>query len=320
MGASGAGRPRIVCVACWNVDLTTTVTRLPAAGETVLGQSFTTGPGGKGANVAVGAARLGAQVEIIARLGDDDFGRRALPFWRDEGIGCSQVQVAPGEPNAVATILVAADGENSIAVFPGAGFRLGGDQVRAARAVFETAAIVAMPLEIQDDAVGAALELARACGARTVLNPAPARTLPRAWLGLVDVLTPNRLEARQLCGLPSDDASTPAELGRRLLDLGVGAVVMTCGGDGAWVFERGQAPLPIPVFAVQPVDTVGAGDAFNAGLCVALAEGRTLAQAARWASATAALATTRHGAALAMPVRSEVQALIDESGKRAQRE
>jgi ribokinase len=308
MNASTA--PAVVCVACWNVDLVTRVAHLPAPGETVMGDGFTTGPGGKGSNVAVGLARLGAKVTVVARLGDDEFGRRALPFWQGEGIDCTHAQVAPGEANAVATILVADDGENSIAVFRGAGFRLGAEQVRAARPAFERAAIATMPLELQDDAIGAALTLARECGTRSMLNPAPARALPAEWLRAVDVLTPNALEACQLCGLPADAAAAPEQLGARLLDRGVGAVVMTCGAAGAWVFEPGQAPLPVAPFAVHTVDTVGAGDAFNAGLAMALAEGATLAQAARFASATAALATTRHGAALAMPMRNEVDGLL----------
>ena len=300
----------IVCVACWNVDLTMRVPRLPAAGETLLGDTFTIGPGGKGANVAVGAARLGAHVDIVARLGDDDFGRKALPFWQAENIGTVHTSVATGEPNAVASILVSADGENSIAVFRGAGFALTAEQVQAARPAFANAAIVAMPLEIQDEAVGSALRLARDCGARSVLNPAPARALPREWLALVDVLTPNALEARQLCGVAEGQAMDIPSLGQRLLDLGVGAVVMTDGANGAWVFEHGQPSRHVAPFKVQAINTVGAGDAFNAGLCVALAEGQPLKDAARFASAAAALATTREGAAQAMPRRTEVTALM----------
>jgi len=302
---------RIACLACWNVDLTLRVPHLPSRGETLFGDAFTIGPGGKGSNVAVGAARLGAQVDVIARLGDDDFGRRALPFWHAEGIGTAHTEVATGEPNAVASILVGADGENQIAVFRGAGYRLGADQVRAARAAFVRAAVVTLPLEVHDEAVGAALQLARECGARTLLNPAPARPLPQEWLTQVDVLTPNALEAHQLCGLDTAATIDVAALGGRLLGLGVGAVVMTCGADGAWVFESAQPPRHVAPFSVRAVDSVGAGDAFNAGLCVALAEGASLAEAARFASATAALATTREGAALAMPMRAEVHHLLN---------
>jgi ribokinase len=303
---------RVVCIACWNVDLTMRVPHMPMAGETLLGDAFSIGPGGKGSNVAVGAARLGAKVDVVARLGDDDFGRMALPFWQAEGIGTKHTVVAAGEPNAVASILVSADGENSIAIFRGAGFALDAAQVLAAHQLFEGAAVVAMPLEIQDEAVGAALQLAKASGARTVLNPAPARTLPREWLKLVDVLTPNALEARQLCGLDPQATATPQLLGQRLLELGLGAVVMTDGARGAWVFERNQHALHVPPFAVHATNTVGAGDAFNAGLCVALAEGQSLGDAARFASAAAALATTREGAAQAMPHRAEVEALLEE--------
>jgi ribokinase len=294
--------PRLVCLACWNVDLTLRVERLPAAGETVFGDTFDTGPGGKGSNVAVGAARLGAAVEVVARLGDDAHGRRALPFWQAEGIGTAHTETAAGEPNAVASILVAADGENQIAVFRGAGFRLSARQVRAARPAFERAAVVTMPLEVHDEAVGAALALARECGVRTIVNPAPARALPREWLPLIDVLTPNQHEAAQLAAGGTVDA---------LLAQGVGAVVMTRGAEGAVVRAGGHPPRVVPAFRVRAVDTVGAGDAFNAGLAVALAEGATLADAARFAAATAALATLQPGAAAAMPRREAVDALMN---------
>lgn len=303
-------RRGVVCIACWNVDLVTRVERLPAPGETVMGDGFTTGPGGKGSNVAVGLARLGAQVSVVARLGDDEFGARARPFWQGEGIDCTHTTVAAGEPNAVASILVADDGENSIAVFRGAGFRLTAAEVLAARPDFERAALVTMPLELHDEAIGTALALARETGTRTLLNPAPARALPAEWFTCVDVLTPNALEARQLVGLPADADIPPAALGAQLLERGVGAVVMTGGRHGAWVFERGHAPLHVPPFAVNAIDTVGAGDAFNAGLAAALAEGAALPDAARFASATGALATTRTGAALAMPQRAEVEVLL----------
>jgi ribokinase len=161
--------------------------------------------------------------------------------------------------------------------------------------------------------------LARACGARSVLNPAPARALPSEWLRVVDVLVPNAIEARQLAGLEADADISPVELGTHLLARGVGAVIMTCGAQGAWVFTSGQAPVPVAPFAVQAVDTVGAGDAFNAGLAMALAEGAPLADAARFASATAALAVTKHGAALAMPRRGEVETLLTTATKETKR-
>lgn len=303
-------KPSIVCVACWNVDLTMRVPHLPAPGETLLGSRFATGPGGKGSNAAVAAARLGAQVSVVARLGDDDFGRRALPFWQDEGIDATHTGTAKGEPNAVAQILVSDDGENCITVFRGAGWGLRGADVLAARAVFERARVVGLPLEIQDEAVGAALTLARSCGAITVLNPAPARELPADWLACVDVLTPNALEARQLCGLAADSDVSLTELGSLLLQRGCRSVVMTDGARGSWVFEPGAAAMQVPPFKVQAINTVGAGDAFNGALMVALAEGRTLTDAARFASAAAALSTTRDGAAESAPCRAEVEALL----------
>jgi ribokinase len=304
-----ASAPRIVCVACWNVDLTMRVPHLPAPGETLLATGFTTGPGGKGCNAAVAAARLGGAVSLVARLGDDDHGRSGPPFWQGEGINSSHCRTAVGEPNAVAQILVADGGENCISVFRGAGFALRSDDVHAAEPAFVRARVVGMPLEIQDEAVFAALQIARRHGATTVLNPAPARSLPDTWWPLIDVLTPNALEARQLCGLSPDAPATLPELGAALLARGCGSVVMTDGAHGAWVFERDQPPLHVPPFTVMTVDTVGAGDAFNGALMVALGEGRPLAQAALFANAAAALSTTMHGAAAAMPRRHEVDAL-----------
>lgn len=300
----------ILCVACWNVDLTMRVPHLPAPGETLLGSHFDSGPGGKGCNAAVAAARLGGQVGIVARLGDDDYGRSALPFWQGEGIDAGFSLTAPGEPNAVAQILVADDGENTISVFRGAGWRLSATDVNAARAAFDRARVVAMPMEIQDEAIDAALMMGRRSGALNVLNPAPARDLSPAWWNAIDLLTPNGLEARQLCGLPSDAEVATETLGALLLARGCGAVVMTDGARGAWVFERDQPALHVAPFSVATVNTVGAGDAFNGGLMVGLAEGQTLRQSARLASAAAALATTRHGAASAMPYRQEVEALL----------
>ncbi len=308
--ATSPSPARIVCVACWNVDLTMRVPHLPAPGETLLATSFTSGPGGKGCNAAVAAARLGGAVRLVARFGDDANGRSGPPFWQAEGIDTTHCSTAAGEANAVAQILVAEGGENCISVFRGAGWRLGAGDVAAAEAAFVQARVVGMPMEIQDEAINAALHLAQQHGAVAVLNPAPARPLQDHWWPLVGVLTPNALEARQLCGIADGAPATLPELGAMLLARGCGAVVMTDGARGAWVFERGQPPVPVAPFAVATVDTVGAGDAFNGALMLALAEGRPLVAAAVFANAAAALSTTVQGAAQAMPQRSAVDALL----------
>jgi ribokinase len=295
----------VVCIASFNADLVSHVPRPIARGETMLASRFEILPGGKGSNAAVACARQGARVAVMARIGDDAFGRMALDLWAREGIIADAVDVVAGERSGVAQILVFDDGDNSIAVAPGAGAALGAAQVRAAAALVGGARVVMSSCEVPFEATQAAFEMARASGATTLLNPAPARPLPDALLGVTDILTPNQNELRALTGV--DDT---AAAGQALIARGPRAVVVTLGSHGCAWFERGQAPASLPGHAVDVVDTIGAGDTFTGALAAALARGDTLEQAARWANAAAALSVTRAGATGGMPSRDAVSAWL----------
>ncbi|WP_137892300.1 ribokinase [Ramlibacter sp. 2FC] len=294
----------VVCVASWNADLISRVTRPVARGETLMASAFSISPGGKGSNAAVAAARQGARVALIARIGDDDFGRMGMQLWHAEGIDTTHVEQAAGEHSGVAQILVYDDGDNSIAVAPGAGSGLGARQVQGARDQLARCKLVMASCEVPLPATLEAFRIAREAGARTVLNPAPARPLPDELLALVDVLTPNETELRALAGLDADVPVADAALA--LLARGPRAVLVTLGAAGCRLFEGGQPPLGLAGRTMPVTDTIGAGDTFTGALAAALARGEALQTAMRWANAAAALSVTRRGAIDGMPTRAQV--------------
>ncbi|WP_157267344.1 ribokinase [Azohydromonas aeria] len=300
----------VVCIASWNTDLVSRVPRPPARGETLLADAFDITPGGKGSNAAIACARQGARVALVARIGDDDFGRNGLQLWVAEGIDARHVEVAPGERSGVAQILVYPDGDNSIAVAPGAGSGLGARQVEAAAATIAAARVVMASCEVSLDATLAAFRIARAHGVRTLLNPAPARPLPDALLALTDVLTPNETELLALAGL---DRATLEQGAQALLRRGVGAVVATLGAEGCrlWLDDGGASHAVAGWRMPAVADTVGAGDTFTGSLAAALARGEPLPQALRWANAAAALSVTGRGAIGAMPTLARTRALLE---------
>ncbi|MGY4707590.1 ribokinase [Candidatus Bipolaricaulota sp. J31] len=300
---------KIVVVGSANVDLVVQTERAPRAGETVVGEGFTQAPGGKGANQAVAAARLGTEVAFIARVGDDDFGRWNLENYRREGIDTSYITVDPEVPSGVALIVVERNGENRIVVVPGANGRLRPDDVTRAEEAFAGAAALLVQLEVPLDTVEAALRLAREHGLTTILNPAPARPLPEGLLGLVDILTPNETELLHISGAGALDPGGIPALARRLLARGPGHVIVTLGERGALVVSP-DGEAHVPPFPVDPVDTTAAGDAFNGALAVALAEGMEMEAAVRFACAAGALATTVLGAQPSLPRRDQVEALL----------
>jgi ribokinase len=299
----------VVCIASFNADLVSRVPRPVARGETVLAQRFEVLPGGKGSNAAVACARQGARVAVLARIGNDDFGRMALELWAREGIETGAVDVAGSERSGVAQIWVYDDGDNSIAVAPGAGEGLAEPHVQAAEPRLSAARVVMASCEVPLVATEAAFGLARAAGATTLLNPAPARPLPATLWSLIDVLTPNVSELHALAGTTEgdDDIAAAAEA---LLARGPRAVLVTLGGQGCALFRAGQAPRAWPGHAVQVADTIGAGDTFTGALAAALARGEPLEQAARWANAAAALSVTGGGAIGGMPGLDAVDALL----------
>lgn len=301
-----AGEPRagsVAVVGSINVDFVVPVERLPLAGETVLGRDCQRYPGGKGANQAVAAARLGANVAFVGRVGDDDLGDTVAAAVKNAGVDVSRLYRTPDTPTGLAMITVTETGDNTITVSPGANHRLTVADIAAARGVLVDATVVLCQLEIPIDTVVAAAE----CATGTViLNPAPATALPAKLLERVDVLVPNRSELARLA-----DAAEPAtleeavRLATRLADRA--AVVVTLGAEGALLVREGEA-IHIPTVPVDVVDTTGAGDTFCGALAEALARGCDLDASVRWAVRAAAIATTRYGAQTAMPTRGELDA------------
>lgn len=296
---------RIVVVGSSNTDMIVRSDRLPLAGETVLGQDLVTAAGGKGANQAVAAARLGAPVTFVAKIGTDMFGDEALANFHREGLDTRFVFREPGVPSGVALIVVGPDGQNIITVAPGANNRLSPADIESAREVFAGAAVVVLQLETPVETVTAAARMGKANGATVILNPAPARPLPDELLELVDILTPNETEAEILTG-----EKDPTAAARRLLDRKLNTVLITLGKNGA-LFATGQEPAKIiPGFVVKAVDATAAGDAFNGALAVAVAEGRNMDQAIRFSHAVAALSVMKLGAQPSLPTLNEVRRFL----------
>lgn len=301
--------PHIVVVGSANTDMVVRVPRIPRPGETVLGGRFFMAAGGKGANQAVAAARLGARVTFVGRLGRDMFGRQTEENLRREGIDTTHLIWDAETSSGVALIMVSEDGENSIAVAPGANGALTPADVERAERAIAGASVVLLQLEVPLDAVQRAAELAARHGVRTVLNPAPAAPLPDDLLRRVDLMTPNEHEARLLSGPHAGVVDGAEAAAQALLTRGVRAVAMTLGRRGALVAEAGRMEL-VPSFKVNPVDTTGAGDAFNGALAVMWGQGRPLVDAVRYANAVAALATTVMGAQPSMPTAEKVAAFL----------
>jgi ribokinase len=297
---------RIAVVGSYATGLTMKVERIPCAGETLLGTGYRVDFGGKGSNQAVGCARLGAHVDFVAKIGKDSFGEMALGLYRDEGIGTANVTQSADAPTGVGFIVVeATSGQNCIVLDPGANELLTPADVSAATLALQSAAVVLTQLEIPVEAAEAALSLGRMAGAVTILNPAPVRPLPASLLELVDVLTPNETEARVLAGLTATSSVDPQTVAQQLIRQGVKQVVMTLGERGA-LLVNGASCTHIPAISVQAVDTTGAGDAFNAGLATALAQGASLAEAVQFAIITGAMAVTRDGVIPSLPRHQEV--------------
>jgi ribokinase len=304
-----AARKRIVVIGSSNTDMVVRTPAIPRPGETVLGGEFFMAPGGKGANQAVAAARAGGEVYFIARIGDDVFGRQSLDGFIRDGIHVEYLIKDKAAPSGVALIIVGPDGENSIAVASGANARLAVEDVARARPVIASADIVLTQLESPLETVREAIEAGASAGVPVVLNPAPARALEDEILRRVSYLTPNETEAEILTGITLIKKSDLAKASDSLLARGLKAVLITLGAKGVYVATPEKKEI-VPAFKVIPVDTTAAGDAFNGALAVALAEGRTLLEAARFANAAAALAATRMGAQPSLPLRTEIEKLL----------
>ncbi|CCO07914.1 ribokinase [Desulforamulus hydrothermalis] len=294
-------KPRVLVVGSINMDLVGYTRRIPGVGETVLGQRFVTVPGGKGANQAVAAARLGGQVQFIGAVGSDSYGDLLLQHFKENGVDVSAVKRV-NNSTGVALITVDANGNNNIVVVPGANFAITPRDLEQQREAFAQADVVVLQLEIPMETVGKAIELANSCHKPVILNPAPAQPVPEAWLGQIDFLVPNEHEVNLLGGSPDNFyANLRAKLKH--------ALVVTQGEKGV-TYAVGDTVERVAAFKVQPVDTTAAGDAFIGGLSIALAEDLGMQEAVVFASAVAALSVTREGAQTSLPYRHEVEALL----------
>jgi ribokinase len=304
----------IVVVGSLNMDFVVTVKHLPAPGETVLGRDFQMIPGGKGANQACAAARVGANsvnVRMLGRVGYDVFADHLKASLSAAGVDVSSVHATRSQPTGVALISVEGSGQNSIVVASGANHALAASEVEAMRPVFRGARFVLFQLESPLDTVAAALKLAREEGARTMLDPAPAAPLAAELLADIDILTPNESEASILLGHPASrvTASDAPALARSLRERGPKAVVLKLGDQGCFYSDSEMEHFS-SAFQVTARDTTAAGDTFNAALAVALAEGREIEDALQFANAAAAISVTRMGAQASAPSRSEVDAFL----------
>ncbi len=301
--------PRVLVIGSANVDYTVAVARLPQPGETVSSGTLLVNHGGKGANQAVAARRLGADVRLIALVGDDAAGRSIRAALADEGIGVAGVAVTDAAATGTALIVVDAEGRNQIAVAPGANRLLTVERVGSGAEDFAWADVLVCQLETPLPTVRWALDHVRRRRAITILNPAPVPDAPLDCWSLVDYLTPNEGEAQRLSGIPAAGADGAVRAGEVLRGRGVGAVVVTRGVDGVLACAA-DGVHRVPPVEVPAIDTTAAGDAFNGALAVALGEGRALPAALRFANAAAALACTRRGAQPSLPTRSEVERLF----------
>lgn len=302
--------PRLITVVgSLNTDLVIRAPHLPAPGETVTGGEFATFPGGKGANQAVAAARLGARVAMVGCVGGDDFGRRLIDGLRLDGVDVTHVRADDGGASGTALITVDPGGQNTIVVAPGANWRLTPDDVARAGSLIEESAVLLLQLEVPMETGLAAARLASAHGVRVVLDPAPAPggPLPPDLIKLVDVINPNETEARALTGVSVADEQKAGRAAGSLLAQGARAVVIKLGSRGAFVHDGGSTGM-VPGIRVDAVDATAAGDAFAGALAVRLAEGYDLVAAVHFANAAGALSVTRRGAQPSMPHRSEVDA------------
>lgn len=303
---------KIGVVGSLNMDLVATVDRFPQPGETLLGNDFGTFPGGKGANQAVAVARLGAEVRLFGKVGDDLFGQQLIVNLKQNGVRAEGVASEAGVPTGSALIEVEASGENHIIVIPGANQLVDEAFIRLQLADLLENDLVLFQLEIPVEAILFTMKQLKAAGKLIVLDPAPAKPISREMLAQVDFITPNETELALLTGRPIHSASDLQPAAQQLLEAGAGNVIVKAGKNGAFAFW-GTESVHVPGFTVNAIDTTGAGDSFNAGLAVGLAQGYSVVESIRLANAVGALATTAKGAQSAMPSYAQVQALLAQS-------
>lgn len=293
-----------------NIDLVATTPRLPVAGETLLGESFFTTPGGKGANQAVALAKLGIPTQMIGRVGNDNFGAELIKNLQNSGVQTENILIDESVSSGVAVITIDNTGENHIIVIPGANGQINQEDVKKLSDLLPTATTLLLQLEIPLPAVVAAVKAAKDLDINIILDPAPAQSnLPDELYPLIDIITPNEIEASQLVGFPVNGEETAAKAAAVLLERGVKCAVIKLGAKGVYC-ATAEAAFFIPAFSVHAVDTVAAGDAFNGGLAAALFHKLPLREAVIWGAATGALATTKPGAQSSLPDRITLEEFL----------
>lgn len=301
---------RVVNLGVFVADTAYRAPRQPKMGETILGRSFVLGPGGKGSNQSVASAMAGAETHFISRLGQDAFADIAMATWKKAGVHPAVTQDPASYTGAAYIFIEEATGNNAIIIAPGAAADISVADIDANRALIEGARVFITQLEQPIPVAFHALKMARAAGVTTILNPAPAASLPEGMLAVCDYVTPNESEAEALTGIAVGDLAQAEAAARRLRELGAGAAIITLGEKGA-LFHDGTRTVHVPPFNAGPVvETTGAGDAFNGGFAAALAEGQDPLEAIRFGSATAGISVTRPGTAPSMPARAETLALL----------
>jgi ribokinase len=295
----------IVVIGSTNTDMVIMAEHLPAPGETILGGSFFMNPGGKGANQAVAAKRLGGDVTFIAKTGNDIFGERSVRMFKQEGINTDFLLADPINPSGVALITIDKHAENTIVVASGANGMLCPADLQPANDVIKNAAILLMQLEIPMETVLYAAEMAATGGARVILNPAPACALPEDLFQYISIITPNETEAEMLSGVRITNLESARIAALAIHAKGVKTIIITLGASGAFI-SNGDMELLVPSPVVYAVDTTAAGDVFNGALAVALAEDLSLTDAVDFACKAAAISVTRLGAQAAAPYRHEI--------------
>ncbi|WP_339148005.1 MULTISPECIES: ribokinase [unclassified Sutcliffiella] len=305
---------KIVVVGSYVVDLTARTPHMPKPGETVLGGPFKMGPGGKGGNQAVAAARLGAQVTMVTKVGKDLFGDDAIQNFKNEGIDSRFIKQVEDESTGAALIAVDDSGENMIVVSLGACGTITEEEVLRAEAAFQEADIILVQLETSMAAISTTINLAHKLSKPVILNPAPYQKISDELLAKVNYITPNETEAGHLTGVEVTDEDSAVKAAEILLAKGIGTVIITLGKQGCYLLQKGESTgKVIPGYQVQAVETTGAGDAFNGGFAHFLAEGNSVEKSCQMANAVAAISVTKPGTAPAMPYSEEVERLVGNS-------
>ena len=302
----GMNSKKIIVIGSCNTDMVIKSERLPVPGETIIGGMFMMNPGGKGANQAVAAARLGGNVTFVAKTGNDLFGKQSLELFKTEGIKTDYIFSDPKNPSGVALISVDAWGENCIVVAPGANATLTPNDISKTKAEIESSEMLLMQLEIPMETVEYAAEVAYNKGVKVILNPAPAQVLSSMLLKYLYIITPNKIEAEMLSGIKVTDWESARKAADVISEKGVVIVVITLGAQGALI-KHGDQYHRIDAIPVVAVDTTAAGDTFCGGLCVGLSKGMTVPDSVRFACKAAAISVTRMGAQSSIPYKKEME-------------